>query len=201
MSYSAGTACSAPCSSGPSSAWGDRKRPTDRKLPLRPLQRSDGFEHVLKLRCRFRQKGSKRIQPAQPFRRFDEMALSLSKGQVEWSLRRNGPEHASGASLSKGPGGSTISAWFYILRLSSGALYVGATTDVDVRFAEHVHGKASRMTRLDPPVSIVWREELPSYAEARRREAQVKKWSKAKKEALVAGQTAKLRALARSRNP
>ena len=33
-----------------------------------------------------------------------------------------------------------ISAWFYILRLRSGALYVGATTDIDQRYADHGSG-------------------------------------------------------------
>jgi hypothetical protein len=54
-----------------------------------------------------------------------------------------------------------ISAWFYILRLRSGALYVGATTDIDQRYADHGSGRACRSTRLDPPVALIYAEELP----------------------------------------
>lgn len=91
-----------------------------------------------------------------------------------------------------------MSAWFYILRLRSGALYVGATTDIDQRYADHGSGRACRSTRLDPPVALIYAEELPTFSDARQREAQVKRWSRAKKEALVDGDRAVLRSLARS---
>ena len=90
-------------------------------------------------------------------------------------------------------------AWFYILRLRTGALYPGATTDLHRRYAEHRSGRACRTTRLDPPVALVYVEELPTFSDARQREAQVKRWSRAKKEALVAGDTTALHRLATSR--
>ena len=90
-------------------------------------------------------------------------------------------------------------AWFYILRLHSGALYAGATTNLERQYEEHVKGTASRTTRLDPPVDLIYSEEHPTFSDARRREPQVKRWSRAKKEALVAGHTRKLKVLARSR--
>jgi predicted GIY-YIG superfamily endonuclease len=46
-------------------------------------------------------------------------------------------------------------AWFYMLRLRSGLLYPGATTDLDRRWQEHLDGAACRTTRLDPPVELV----------------------------------------------
>ena len=91
-----------------------------------------------------------------------------------------------------------MSAWFYILRLRSGQLYVGATTDLERRWEEHVRGCACRTSKIDPPVSIVCTEEHPDFPAARRREAQVKRWSRAKREALVAGNVVELRRLARS---
>jgi putative endonuclease len=91
-----------------------------------------------------------------------------------------------------------LSAWFYILRLRSGQLYVGATTDLDRRWQEHVRGEAGRTTKLDPPVGIVHTESFANFAEARRREAQIKRWSRAKREALVAGDTNALKRLAQS---
>ena len=93
-----------------------------------------------------------------------------------------------------------MSAYFYILRLRSGQLYVGATADLARRWLEHVAGEACRTTKLDPPVEIVYSEEHSSFAAARRREAQVKRWSRAKREALVDGDACALRRLAKSRD-
>ena len=76
---------------------------------------------------------------------------------------------------------------FYILRLQSGALYIGATKDLEKRCERHLDGSAGRTTALDPPVALVYSEEHESFSNARKREAQVKRWTRAKKEALVAG--------------
>ena len=92
-----------------------------------------------------------------------------------------------------------MTAWFYILRLKSGALYFGATKNLEKRYAEHLTGAASRTTSIDSPISLVYSEEYESFSKARRRESQVKRWSRAKKEALVAGDMDKLRALSTSR--
>ena len=90
-------------------------------------------------------------------------------------------------------------ACFYILRLRSGRLYPGATTDLSRRWTEHVSGIAGRTTKLDPPGELVYSEEHATFIDARRREAQVKRWTRAKKEALVAGDRARLKALAKRR--
>jgi putative endonuclease len=92
-----------------------------------------------------------------------------------------------------------MSAWFYMLRLKSGNLYPGATTDLSRRWQEHLSGIACRTTKLDPPVALVYSEEHPAFSSARRREAQVKRWTRAKKEALAAGNSAALHSLARRR--
>ena len=114
--------------------------------------------------------------------------------------RRNGPEPVEGP-LSNHPlqAQKTMYAWLYVLRLKPGKLYIGATTDLDQRCLEHRQGKACRTTRLDPPVALVYSEEFKTNVEARRREAQVKGWSRAKKEALVSGDMSKLRELSKSR--
>ena len=91
-------------------------------------------------------------------------------------------------------------AWFYILRLRSGSLYIGATTNLETRYKTHQNRLAARTTTLDPVVSLVYSEEHESFSKARQREAQVKRWSRAKKEALVAGDKDKLRALSKSQN-
>ncbi len=89
-------------------------------------------------------------------------------------------------------------AWFYILRLRSGALYPGATTDLSRRYANHQSGRACRTTRLDPPLALVYFEEFATFSDARQREAQIKHWSRAKKEALVVRDRTRLHELARS---
>ena len=90
-------------------------------------------------------------------------------------------------------------AWFYILRLKSGGLYIGATKDLEQRYKEHRSGKACRTTKFDPPVEIVYSEELSTFSDARKREAQIKRWSRAKEKALVSGNMDKLHLLAKSR--
>jgi predicted GIY-YIG superfamily endonuclease len=92
-----------------------------------------------------------------------------------------------------------MSAWIYILRLRSGSLYVGATVDLNQRCEEHFAGKACRTTRLDPPNSLVYSEEFETFVEARHRESQIKRWSRAKKEAIISGNLAALKNLAKSK--
>jgi len=91
-------------------------------------------------------------------------------------------------------------AWFYILRLRSGALYPGATKNLEERYKAHTAGQGGRTTKLDPPLKLVYSESFPTFSEARKREAQIKRWTRAKKEALVAGNMSELPNLSKSRN-
>jgi putative endonuclease len=90
-------------------------------------------------------------------------------------------------------------AYFYILRLRSGTLYIGSTTDLDKRYRDHCSGAACRTTRFAPPVALVYTEEFDTFSEARKRESQIKHWSRAKKEALIVGDIEKLQNLSKSR--
>ncbi len=78
--------------------------------------------------------------------------------------------------------------FFYILRCSDNSLYCGITTDVDRRLKEHNSDniKSAKYTRSRKPVVLVYQQKYPSIKEAMRREAEVKKWKKSKKELLVA---------------
>ena len=91
-----------------------------------------------------------------------------------------------------------LAAWTYLLRLKSGQLYIGSTTDLKQRYQDHVNGQACRTTKLDPPIKLVYSESFPTFSEARKREAQIKRWTRAKKEALVSGDLVKLRKLSKS---
>jgi putative endonuclease len=87
----------------------------------------------------------------------------------------------------------------YFLRLRSGALYIGASEDLEQRLDDHMSGQACRTTQLDAPVLFLRCEIYLTFSEARFREAQLKRWSRAKKEALVAGDLTSLHALSQSR--
>lgn len=77
--------------------------------------------------------------------------------------------------------------YFYILRCSDGTLYCGMSNDLDNRLAEHNLGgaKSAKYTRGRGPVKLVYQESFNSKSEAMKRECEVKKWTKIKKEILV----------------
>ncbi|KUJ84974.1 GIY-YIG nuclease family protein [Microbulbifer flavimaris] len=81
--------------------------------------------------------------------------------------------------------------WFiYLVRTARGALYTGITRDVERRFAEHSAGgvKAAKALRGRGPLTLVFQQGLPDKSSALVAEARIKKWGKAKKEALVRGE-------------
>ena len=74
----------------------------------------------------------------------------------------------------------------YILECKDGSLYTGVTTDVKRRFKEHKN-KATRYTRSHPPRKITYTENFPTQSQALKREAEIKRLTRKKKLALVAG--------------
>ena len=86
--------------------------------------------------------------------------------------------------------------WFvYILRCADESFYVGETGDVAKRLAAHNKGCASAHTAIRRPVQLAYVEEHFSRATSLDRERQLKRWSRAKKEALIAGDSAALKKL------
>lgn len=77
--------------------------------------------------------------------------------------------------------------WYlYIVRCSDGSLYTGVTTDIDRRILEHNYGmKAAKYTRSRRPVRLVYEESCKDHSTALKREYQIKRLSKEKKENLV----------------
>ncbi|AKU14791.1 GIY-YIG nuclease family protein [Luteipulveratus mongoliensis] len=88
-------------------------------------------------------------------------------------------------------------AWTYILQCSDGSYYVGSTQDLDRRLAQHQMGEGAAYTRWRRPVELVWSQEFARVDEAFALEKQVQNWSRAKREALIAGEFDRLPALAR----
>ncbi|OGJ60554.1 hypothetical protein A3A67_05285 [Candidatus Peribacteria bacterium RIFCSPLOWO2_01_FULL_51_18] len=77
--------------------------------------------------------------------------------------------------------------YFYIARCSDGSLYVGSCNNLQEREDRHNEGKGAKYTKDRRPIKIIYSEKFSTLLEARRRELQVKKWSRAKKENLVEG--------------
>ena len=77
----------------------------------------------------------------------------------------------------------------YILRTSANTLYIGQTNDLVKRLKEHQSGsvRSAKYVRYFDSVSLVHSEKYATRKEAMRRETQLKKWSKVKKEALISG--------------
>jgi tRNA/rRNA methyltransferase/putative endonuclease len=87
----------------------------------------------------------------------------------------------------------------YLLRCSDGSYYVGHTDDIDHRMAQHITGETGGYTAKRRPVELVWSETFPTRDEALAVERQIKGWSRAKKEALIAGDWDRISVLARNR--
>ena len=88
--------------------------------------------------------------------------------------------------------------YFYILQCKGDRLYVGSCGDLEARFEKHKAGQGAEFTRRFKPVVFVHTEEFPTREEAVRREMQVKRWSDAKKRALIEGHEEQLKSLAKS---
>ena len=73
----------------------------------------------------------------------------------------------------------------YLLRCRDGSLYTGITTDLERRLACHRAGTASAYTRARRPVRLVYHEPQPDRPAALRREAALRRLSRAAKLGLV----------------
>ena len=73
----------------------------------------------------------------------------------------------------------------YVVRCRNGSLYTGIATDVPARVASHNAGTGAKYTRAFGPVRLVYAQRMKTATAARKREAEIKKWSRAKKETLV----------------
>ena len=89
-------------------------------------------------------------------------------------------------------------AWTYLLECSDGSFYVGSTTDLELRIAQHNAGAVSAYTRTRRPVSLLWAGEFATIPEAYAWERRLHGWSRAKKLALARGDFPALPALSSS---
>ena len=74
----------------------------------------------------------------------------------------------------------------YILRCSDGSYYTGHTDNLEARLAAHQSGHIQGYTHTRRPITLVFTQEFPMRQEALSSERQIKGWTRAKKEALIA---------------
>ena len=87
----------------------------------------------------------------------------------------------------------------YLLRCNDGSYYAGHTDDIDQRIAQHQSGALGGYKARRRPVTLVWSDSFMTRDEAFAAERKIKGWSRAKKEALIAGDWALISMLARNR--
>ncbi|MEQ1509980.1 MAG: TrmJ/YjtD family RNA methyltransferase [Sphingopyxis sp.] len=80
-----------------------------------------------------------------------------------------------------------MSFFAYILQCSDGSFYTGHTDALELRIAQHQSGECGGYCASRLPVELLWSEAFPTRLEALEAERQIKGWSRAKKEALIAG--------------
>jgi putative endonuclease len=83
--------------------------------------------------------------------------------------------------------------YFYMLRCKDGSLYSGIATNLAKRETTHNMGKGSKYVRSRGGGMLVYQEKYRTHAEAMRREYEVKRWPKIKKELLISGGKKKLK--------
>lgn len=72
----------------------------------------------------------------------------------------------------------------YIVRCADRSLYTGIATDVAARVHKHNAGTGAKYTRSRRPVKLVHAEKMKSESAARKREAEIKSFTKSGKESL-----------------
>lgn len=77
----------------------------------------------------------------------------------------------------------------YLLRCRDGSLYTGITNDLARRLTLHDSGKASAYTRSRRPLILAYQESLADRSAALKREASIRRLSRAEKLALCTGAT------------
>ncbi|MFB6088043.1 MAG: GIY-YIG nuclease family protein [Haloarculaceae archaeon] len=74
----------------------------------------------------------------------------------------------------------------YVLRCADDTLYAGYTTDVERRVREHDAGEGAKYTRGRTPVACCHVESFASKSAAMSREYELKQYTRAEKERIVA---------------
>jgi putative endonuclease len=91
-------------------------------------------------------------------------------------------------------------SYVYILKCSDSSYYTGVTSNLNKRVIDHISGThKDSYTYSRRPISLVFFAEFTDINLAISTEKQIKKWSRAKKEALISNEFEKLPNLAKKR--
>ena len=91
--------------------------------------------------------------------------------------------------------------YVYLLRCLDKSIYTGITSNLERRIMEHSEGKhRNSYTFNKRPVTLEYYQEFVDPQEAIQFEKKIKKWSRAKKEALIIGDFDKLQGISECRN-
>jgi len=75
--------------------------------------------------------------------------------------------------------------YVYILASKTGTLYVGVTNDLERRMSEHRQGLILGFTKKYKCKKLIYYENYKDINKAIKREKQIKKWGRSKKEFLI----------------
>jgi predicted GIY-YIG superfamily endonuclease len=75
--------------------------------------------------------------------------------------------------------------FFYMVRCKDDSLYSGITVNVEERLKKHNNGTGAKYTSIHRPVILVYSEKCNDVSAAMKREKQIKRWTRVKKEQLV----------------
>ena len=73
----------------------------------------------------------------------------------------------------------------YMLLCDDNTIYTGITNDLKKRFENHILGKGAKYLRGRKPLEIVYTENFQNRSMATKREREIKKLNRRKKEALI----------------
>lgn len=73
----------------------------------------------------------------------------------------------------------------YMLLCDDNTIYTGITNDLKKRFENHISGKGAKYLRGRKPLEIVYKENFQNRSMATKREMEIKKLNRRKKEALI----------------
>ena len=90
--------------------------------------------------------------------------------------------------------------YVYIIHCADDSYYTEVTNNLKLRYKDHEEGRnPTSYTYSRRPFKCLYWEDYGAPMDAIRREKQIKRWSRAKKKALIEGNLEKLRRLAKSR--
>jgi len=92
-----------------------------------------------------------------------------------------------------------IDYWVYIIRCADGSYYTGSSRDLEKRLQAHEEGRAAAYTARRRPLYLAFSEKHDTMEAARRRELQIKRWTRKKKEALITGNEKSLKSMDKKR--